>query len=276
MALCAAALAFMPVVASMSGAQTVTRTNPPARPLVVAGSSTMSPLMADIARRFEGLHAGISVEVRSVGSGKGIADLRAEAADVAMVSRPLSNSERDLFGFPLCRAGAAISVHRSNPLKGLNDRQLTEILTGSITDWKQLGVRSGAIKLAWRAEGQGIVELLLQQLKLKSAQIRGHSTLFDNEDAIGFVAADRDAVSVVAIGVAEHSAKSGAAIRLLAFDDVAASTRTIRDHTYPLSRPLILVTRGVPTGLQKRFVDYAVSEAVTDLHEKHGFVSYAE
>jgi phosphate transport system substrate-binding protein len=50
----------------------------------------------------------------------------------------------------------------------------------------------------------------------------------------------------------------------------------VSDHTYPLSRPLILVTRGVPAGLQKRFIDYAVSGAVADLHEKHGFVRYQE
>jgi hypothetical protein len=36
------------------------------------------------------------------------------------------------------------------------------------------------------------------------------------------------------------------------------------------------VTRGVPTGLQKQLVDYATSGAVTDLHEKHGFVPYGE
>jgi phosphate transport system substrate-binding protein len=81
---------------------------------------------------------------------------------------------------------------------------------------------------------------------------------------------------VVALGVAEHSARAGVAVKLLAYEGVAASSRTVRDRTYALARPLLLVTRSVPTGLQKRFVDYAVSGAVTDLHEKHGFVPYQQ
>ena len=50
--------------------------------------------------------------------------------------------------------------------------------------------------------------------------------------------------------------------------------QAIRDHTYLLSRPLSLITRSAPTGLQKRLIDYAASRAAIDLHEKHGFVPY--
>jgi phosphate transport system substrate-binding protein len=232
--------------------------------------------MIDIARRFEGLNRGIKIDVRSGGSGKGIADLRAEVSDIAMVSRRLNDNERDLFGFPLCRDGAAIVVHRSNALKGLNSLQLSELLTGNITDWKQLGARPGAIKLAWRTEGQAIPELLLQHLTLKPEQIRSHSTYFENSDAVKFAASDRNAITVAALGVAERSAKSGAPIKLLEYEGVPASTQAVRDHTYLLARPLILATRSVPTGLQKRFVDYAVSGAVTDLQVKHGFVPYQQ
>ena len=247
-----------------------------AQKLVVTGSSTIYPLMTDIARRFEALNPGVTIDVRSGGSGRGVADLRAGASDVAMVSRQLAANERDLFAFSLCRDGAAIVVHRSNRLKGMSRRQLSDILTGKITDWKQVGARPGAIDLAWRAEGQAIPELILQHLRLKPEQIRSHTTIFENADAVAFVAQDRNAITVVALGVAERSAKSGASVKLLAYEGIAASTRTVRDHTYLLSRPLSLVTRSVPAGLQKRLIDYATSGAVTDLHEKHGFVPYQD
>jgi phosphate transport system substrate-binding protein len=252
------------------------QTSTGARPIVVTGSSTMVPLMTDIARRFESGHPGIAIEVRSGGSGKGIADLRSEAADLAMVSRPLAVQERDLFAFPLCRDGAAIVVHAGNSVNGLNARQLRELLTGEVRDWKQLGARPGAVRLAWRTEGQAIPELLLQHLKMKPEQVRSHATFFENADAVKFVAGNRNAITVAALAVAERTAKSGAPIKLLAYEGVAASTRTVRDRTYELSRPLVLVARSVPTGLQKRFVDYVVSAAVVDLHEKHGFVPYQE
>lgn len=270
-----AALALLLLMSSLAGGQTLTG-GLPSKPLVVTGSSTVYPLMTDIARRFERLNPGASIDVRSGGSGKGLADLRGGMSDIAMVSRELADNERDLFAFPLCRDGAAIVVHRSNPLTGLSRQQLSELLTGKITDWKQLGGHPGAVKLAWRTEGQAIPDLIREHLKLRPEQIRSHATFFENADAVGFVANDRNAVTVAALGVAERSVKSGAAIKLLAYGGIAASTRTVRDHTYLLSRPLILVARSAPTDLQKRLIDYATSRAVTDLHEKHGFVPYEQ
>ena len=90
------------------------------------------------------------------------------------------------------------------------------------------------------------------------------------------MASERGAITLAALGVAERSARSGAPIRLVAYRGVAASTRAVRDHTCTLSRLLILVTRSEPTGVQKRLIDYAASSAVTDLHEKHGFVPYQD
>jgi phosphate transport system substrate-binding protein len=271
-----ACLALLLLVPQLAGAQTSTGTSSPPRPLVVTGSSTIYPLMTDIAQRFERLNPGISIDVRSGGSGKGIADLRGGVSDIAMVSRQLADDERRLFAFALCRDGAAIVVHRSNPLKGLSRQQLSELLTGNISDWKQLGARAGAIKLAWRTENQAIPEIIQRHLKLKPEQIRSHAIFFENEEAIGFVANDRNAITLAALGVAEHSVKSGVAIKLLAYEGIPASTRALRDLTYSLSRPLLLVTRSVPEGARKRLIDYAVSRAVNDLHEKHGFVPYED
>ena len=259
-------LALLLLVPALAGAQS----------LVVTGSSTVYPLMMDIVRRFEGSHPGVSIDVRSVGSAKGIADLRGGRSDIAMVSRQLVDNERELFAFPLCRDGAAIVVHRDNPLTGLGSQQLAQLVTGRITDWQQLGAPAGAIKLAWRTEGQAIPELVVQHLKLRHVQIRSHTTIFENADAVAFVANDRNAITVAALGVAERSLKSGAAIKLLAYQGIPASTRAVRDHTYLLSRPLLLVTRSTPAGLQKQLVDYAASGAVTDLAEKHGFVPYQD
>ena len=255
------------LVPQLSGAQS---------PLVVSGSSTIYPLMVDIARRFEQLNPDASIKVRSTGTGKGIAELRAGVAEIAMVSRPLVDDERLFFSFALCRDGAAIVVHRSNPVKGMNRQQLAGVLTGRIRDWKQLGARPGPIRLAWRSEDQAIPELILRHLKLKPEQVRSHAVFFENADAVEFVARDRGAVTVAALGVAERAAKSGVAVKLLAFEGVAASTRALRVRSYSLSRPLLLVTKSLPEGLQKRLIDFSISRAVNDLHAKHGFVPYED
>ena len=244
--------------------------------IVLAGSSTIAALMTDVARRFEASNPGFAIEIRTVGTGKGIGELRSQAADVAMVSRPLVGTERNLFSFPLCRDGAAIIVHRTNTVKGLTSRQLSDILTGTLTDWKQLGGRPGTIRVAWLTPDQAIPELLLQQLKLKPKDIQSPATYSNTTEAVKLVASDPNGITAGSLGLGERSVRSGAPVKMLAYEGVAASTRAVRDRTYALSRPLLLVMRTVPTGAHKRFVDYAVSDAVNDLVEKHGFVPYTE
>src|ERR1043165_2552731 len=118
-----AAVASLLLVPPLAGAQ-------PSPPLVITGSTTIYPLMLDIVQRFQASNPGAAFEISSGGSGRGLSDLRAGLSDIGMVSRELVASERDLFPFPLCRDGAAIVVHRSNPLKGLTGHHLLHLLTG--------------------------------------------------------------------------------------------------------------------------------------------------
>jgi phosphate transport system substrate-binding protein len=244
--------------------------------LVVTGSATLFPLMNDVARRFESKHTGIKIDVRSVGSGRGIVELRAGTADVGMLSRALFNNERDLFGFPIARDGLAVVVHRDNPIKGVNSRELSELLTGRIVNWKQLGGRDLPINLAWRIQGHGSVELILERLKLRRDQMRPHIVVNTGEEGIRVVAKDPKAVTLASVAEAERSAQAGIGIKLLAYNGSIASSRTIQNHNYMLSRPMTLVTRHLPQGVQKQFIDYALSSDVVDLQVKYGFVPYQE
>ncbi|MDB5925805.1 MAG: LysR substrate-binding protein [Betaproteobacteria bacterium] len=244
--------------------------------LVVTGSATLFPLMNDVARRFESKHPGIKIDVRSIGSGRGIVELRAGTADVGMLSRALFNNERDLFGFPIARDGLAVVVHRDNPIKGVNSRELSELLTGRIVNWKQLGGRDLPINLAWRTQGHGSVELILERLNLRRDQMRPHIVVNTGEEGIRVVAKDPKAVTLASVAEAERSAQAGIGIKLLAYNGSIASSRTIQNHNYMLSRPMTLVTRHLPQGVQKQFIDYALSSDVVDLQVKYGFVPYQE
>jgi phosphate transport system substrate-binding protein len=248
----------------------------PAGKLLITGSSTMAPLVTEMARRFEALHAGVEIEVRSGGSGKGTSDLRAGTSDIGMMSRPLLDSERDLFAFPIARDGVALIVHRDNPVMGLTAQQATGIFTGKITNWKPLGGRNAAVTLIWREKGQGSVELLLEHLNFSYADVHAHATIVENEAAIREVEANPNAIAPVSLGNSETKAQAGARIKLLAFAGTAASSRTIRNGSYALARPLALVTRRLPDGLGKRFIDFALSGHVADLFAKHDFVPYQE
>lgn len=244
--------------------------------LTVSGSSTLSPLVSDIARRFEGLHPGVEIDVESGGTGKGVTDVRAGTADIGMVARPLLTGERDLFSFPIARDGVAVVVHRDNPVKAITAAQLSELLTGRLVNWKTLGGRDAPVNLAWRSPGQGSAELILERLNLKREQIRWRVDIGANTEAIKFAAGEPNGITLVSVGEAERNAHAGVPIKLLAYDGVQASSRSIQNHSYLLSRPLTLLTRHLPQGLQKQFIDYALSDRVVDLQIRYGFVPYQE
>jgi phosphate transport system substrate-binding protein len=244
--------------------------------LVLAGSSTMMPLVTEMAKRFEALHRSVKIEVHSGGSGKGISDLRSSACDIAMVSRALLAPERDLFAFPIARDGVALIAHLENPVAGLTAHQMADLLTGKITNWKAFRGRDAQVVLIWRGKGQGSVEFLLERLNLTHADIRPQATIVENDAVINEVANNRQAIAPVSVGEAERKARSGLAIKLLAFDGVASSSRTIRNGSYSMARPLVLVTRQLPQGLEKQFIGFALSGHVSDLFVKHDFVAYQE
>jgi phosphate transport system substrate-binding protein len=255
-------------------AQPYSDSAPPSGKLRISGSSTLGPVVTEIARRFEALHPGVKIEVQSVGSGKGIVDLNSGAADIAMLSRNLLDTERELFYFPVARDGVAVIVHRDNPVKNLSPEQLRAILTGTIRSWRDVGGRDVPIDLIGRGKGQGSTEIVMLRLHLKTEQFTQRRIITTNAAAITAVAEDPAAITITSVGESERSAKAGVPIKLLSYNGVPASSKSIRNNSYDLSRPLALVTRRLPQRLEKQFIDYALSREVIDLHLKYDFVPY--
>lgn len=248
----------------------------PASRLLLAGSTTMAPLMVEIGRRFQTLHPGIQIEVQMGGSGRGISDARQGKADIGMVSRALGESERDLTGMPIARDGVAIIVHKDNPVSALSDRQLLDIYSGKIANWRQVGGRDAPLNmLAGPPEGASS-ELFSHYLQLPYEQIKAKGRVAANAERIAAVAADPHAMIWVSVGESERKARDGVPIKLLAVGGVAASSKNVRNGNYPLSRPLTLVTRGTPTGAARIFLEFSVSSQVTDLVLAFDFVPYLD
>lgn len=269
------AFVFLTIVVHTVQAQQAAPSASTARKLTIVGTSLFQPLVTDIARRFESLHPGVSIELQAGGSGKGLADVRSGAADITMMPRALKSDERDVFAYPIARGGVAVIVNQSNPVKDMTSGELTGVLTGRITNWKSLGGRDAPINLAWR-NGQGSTVSVLEHLKLKRDVITRNVAIATNDDAIKFVVSDSNGVALASVAISTRSMQAGAPIKLLSFNGFPAASRTIQNHTYELSRPLLLVTRQPAAGIQKEFVDYAGSARVIDLQLKYGFVPYQE
>jgi phosphate transport system substrate-binding protein len=240
--------------------------------LVLTGASTVAPLVSEIGRRFELQHPGTRIDVQSGGSSRGINDVRNGTAAIGMVSRDLKPEEKDLHAHTIAWDGIGIILHASNPVAALSQQQIMDIYTGKVSNWKTVGGKDAAITVVNKADGRSTLELFLNYLKLKNSQIKPHVIIGDNSQGIKTVAGNVNAIGYVSIGAAEYEAKHGLPIKLLPLDGIEATVNNVRNGTFPLSRPLNLITRESPSGLARKFIEFARSAEVHDLVEAHYFV----
>jgi len=239
--------------------------------LSVTGSSTVAPLVAEIARRFEALHPEARIDVQTGGSGRGIADVRSGVADLGMVSRALRPDESELAACTIAWDGIALIVHATNPVAEPTRAQVAAVYRGEARDWSRLGAPAGPITVVSKAEGRSTLELFLDHFGLAAGAIRADIVIGDNAQGIKIVAGNPRAIGYVSIGAAAVEIAHGAPIRMLPFDGVDPSLAAVRDATFPIRRPLVLVSRGAPEGVARSFVAFAASEAADDLIEAQSF-----
>ncbi|TXH74000.1 phosphate ABC transporter substrate-binding protein [Thiobacillus sp.] len=242
--------------------------------LVLTGSSTIAPLALEMGKRFEARNPGVRVDVQTGGSSRGVADATNGLADIGMVSRALNPVEAStLVAHPIAMDGVGIIIHAGNPVATLSDEQIRAIYTGQRRNWREVGGPDRPITVVNKAEGHSTLELFLHYTNLRNSDIRAQAVIGDNEQGIKTVAGNPGAIGYVSIGTAEYDIRHGTPIKLLPLKGVAATTDAVRRGRFPLSRPLNLVTRGKPSPLAQRFIDFAQSAAVNDLIEAQSFVS---
>lgn len=239
--------------------------------LVITGSSTMAPVITEVAERYE-THRGVQVDVQSGGTGRGISDVRQGLADIGMASRALHPDENDLTAFTVAQDGIALIVHRDNPVAGLSDDQVRAIYQGGTDNWRAVGGDDRPITVVNKAEGRSTLELFLEYFHLNNRDVQADVVIGENQQGIKAVAGDPAAIGYVSIGSAEYEAQAGTPIRLLPLGGVAARIETVNEKRYPLRRELNLVVNGQPADAVQAFIDFAHSDAVADLYRDHYFV----
>ena len=243
--------------------------------LLLTGSSTVAPLVAEIAKRFESLNPNVRIDVQTGGSSRGVNDVKTQLSDIGMASRSLKPNEADLFSFSIALDGISIILNKANPVISLNKQQIIDIYKGKIVNWQQLGGHDATIIVVNKAEGRSTLELFLHYFGLQNTEVKPHVVIGDNQQGIKTVAGNPQAIGYVSIGSAEYEAEHQVAIKLLPLDGIMASVENVQNQTFPLSRPLNLITKEQPTGIVKDFIAFAGSDQVADLIKAQYFVPVA-
>lgn len=238
----------------------------------LSGSSTVAPVMSDIAKAYEAKHPEVRIDVQTGGSSRGIQDVRKNLTNIGMVSRKLKESENDLHSFLIAKDGIAMIIHSSNKVKELSSQQIKDIYLGKIKNWQEVGGENKPIVVVNKAEGRSTLELFTNFFKLKNSEIKASVIIGDNEQGIKTVGNNTYAIGYVSIGAAEYNRSAGVPIKLLPMEGVEASIANVKSNKYPLSRELNIITKEVPTQSYKDFINFALSTMSTSIIEEHYFV----
>lgn len=202
------------------------------------GSTSMEKVMGMLGEQYMEDHKGVTFTYNPTGSGAGIKAVQDGACDIGLASRYLKDEEKaeGLIETVLAYDGIAVIVSIDNPVANLSLEQIAQIYTGEITDWSEVGGSSGEIVLIGREAGSGTRD--------------GFESITNTEDACQYRQELTSTGAVVtavesnpgAIGYASL-ASLGDSVKALSVDGIAPSESAVRDGSYTVQRPFVLVTK---------------------------------
>ncbi len=262
------------------------RTNETANSLQIKGSDTMVNLGQAWAEEFMNIHTDKSIAVTGGGSGTGISALFNNTCDIAEVSREMKESEIKMArtkGFEpnkiiVALDGLAVVVHSSNKVNELTVDQLADIYTGKIKNWKEVGGHNAKIVLLSREVNSGTHVYFKEHILRHSnpdnkEEFTPEALLLPSSQAISDeVAHNKDAIGYFGMGYISKKEKALKIAKDKNSPAIAPTIENIMTGEYPISRPLIMYTKGEPTGLVKEFIDYVLSAQGQEVVKKLDFV----
>ena len=142
-----------------------------------------------------------------------------------------------------------------------------KVFSGEITNWNELGGEDAAIHVVAREEGSG-TRSAFEEMVMGDALITDGATLQPSNGAIkATVSSDVNALGFVSFGYIDDTVKA------MTIDGIAATAETAKSGTYPIVRPLLLLTDGEPAGIVKDFIDYCLSAEGQSIVEEEGYIS---
>jgi len=246
-----------------------------AEKIVTAGSTTVLPIAQKAAEVFMNSNQNADISVRGGGSGVGIAAIIDGTCDIANSSRPIKDTELDkavsngrhLKATVVAMDGICVIVNTSNTIDALTKKQIRDIYTGNVSNWKQVGGSDEKIVVVSRDSSSGTFEAF-GTLVLDGAKVKANALMQASNQAVASTVADTPgAIGYVGLGYLTSSVKA------VDVDGVKADKETVLTGKYPIARPLFMYTNGAPKGLAKEFIDFILSPQGQKLVEEDGFVA---
>ena len=233
------------------------------------GSTSMQKVIMSLKETFEGENAGVEVTYNPTGSGSGITAVAEGRCDIGLSSRNLKDAEKEqgLVGTILAYDGIAVIINPENTVEDLTVEQIAAIYTGEITNWNEVGGIDAEIVLIGREAGSGTRGGFEEIVGVEDACLY-RQELTSTGDVITAVSQNPGAIGYASLASVKDTVKA------IKVGGVAPSEETVKDETYAIQRPFVLVTKEgtALTETAQAFFDFITSEAAREVISAAGVV----
>ena len=237
----------------------------------MVGSTSMEKLANALAESFMEKYPNVTVTAEFVGSGAGIEAVNSGNADIGNSSRNLKDEEKANGAVENVVAidGIAVCVDTANTVTNLTKQQLTDIYTGAVTNWSEVGGANAPIVVVGREAGSGTRGAFEELLKVEDAC--AYANELDSTGAVmAKVASTPGAIGYVSLDVVDDS------VIALALEGVEPTAENIKAGNYFLSRPFVMTTKGESSeqsDLVQAWFDYVLGEEGQQIAAKVGLIT---
>ena len=234
------------------------------------GSTSMEKVIGALRESYMAATEDVTVNYNPTGSGAGITAVQEGTCDIGLSSRALKDEEKaaGLKETVLAYDGIAIIVHPDNPVSDLSIEQIAKLYTGEITNWKDVGGSDAEVVLIGREAASGTRDGF-ESITGTKDKCQYRQELTSTGDVITAVSQNPDAIGYASLAAIKDSVKA------LSVDGVTPSEATVKDGSYQVQRPFVLVTveGKVLSAAAQSFFDYATSADAADIIAKAGAVA---
>ena len=234
------------------------------------GSTSMEKVIGALSESYMAANKDVTVNYNPTGSGSGITAVQEGTCDIGLSSRALKDEEKaaGLQETVLAYDGIAIIVHPDNPVSDLTLDQIAKLYTGEITNWKDVGGNDAEVVLIGREAASGTRDGFESITGTKDA-CQYRQELTSTGDVITAVSQNPDAIGYASLASVKDTVKA------LNVGGVTPSEATVKDGSYLVQRPFVLVTKeGVTLSpVAQAFFDYVTSADAASIISAAGAVS---
>lgn len=240
----------------------------------IIGSDTMFELTSNLAEAYMKENPGISLHVEGGGTAEGIKALINNKTDICTASRNLKPDEAkllaDYYGslglvFLIAKDGLSIYINSENPIKDFTPKQLKDIYTGRITNWKMLGGKDTSITVVTRNPNSGTYfyfkEHIMEDENYTSSAVVAATT----KEIGNFVSKNTNAIGYGGMGYKGN-------VFHARIEGIEPNEENVRNDTYPIARYLHFFTTNSPGVTVKNFINWVLSPAGQSIVRKSGYI----